>query len=190
MPRFQPGQSGNPAGRPKSLIRTARILAGPDVARAVTLLRLIALGSDAELKAFAGEHIRRTTKDRIAAANALLTRLMDCPRKHADNDDFADEVRALVKLTTAVIQPEVTRETSERRIAHQGGKAVLKRRRCDESVFNLPRREPEVLPQGQDRVSWRHDVRAITCYGDQSNGGGIVGTKTLIARVGPARVEF
>jgi hypothetical protein len=70
---FQPGQSGNPGGRPRvaDLIDT---YAGKGGTKILQALALIAVGHPAQRKAFFGETTRVSAKDRIHAAAILADR--------------------------------------------------------------------------------------------------------------------
>src|SRR5687767_3729754 len=69
--KFQPGQSGNPGGRPKGFATKIKELCGDDYEKIAKGFYLIAFGTATERKAFFGEAVKVATKDRIAAAVAL-----------------------------------------------------------------------------------------------------------------------
>ena len=79
-------------------------MCGKDIMRAIVALQLIATGSDDEVRAFFGCRLRRSTRDRIAAAKALLERALDCPRKHTDDEgEIEREIQALIDMTNRAI---------------------------------------------------------------------------------------
>jgi len=70
--QFQPGQSGNPGGRPKGFATKIKELCGDDYEKIAKGLYLIAFGKASERREFFGDDkMRVTTRDRIAAAVAL-----------------------------------------------------------------------------------------------------------------------
>ena len=72
MAQFQPGQSGNPGGRPKGFATKIKELCGDDYEQIAKGLYTIAMGRPEEITAFFGGDIGKVTpKDRIAALVAL-----------------------------------------------------------------------------------------------------------------------
>lgn len=81
--RFQPGQSGNPSGRPK-IVGQVRDLARAHTEAAIRTLAEICSNADAQPAA------------RVAAANAILDRGYGRPTQYIENkanplDDISDE---------------------------------------------------------------------------------------------------
>jgi hypothetical protein len=71
---FKPGQSGNPGGRPRSLVKAVRDKCGEDGKTLVQAAYLIAMGTPAEVRAFFGEHLKRDAKVRMQAIEFLSER--------------------------------------------------------------------------------------------------------------------
>lgn len=70
---WQPGQSGNPGGRPKSFAKKIRELCGntDDFARLAEGFMVMAFGSAKQRKAFFGETVRVSAKDKLLAMREL-----------------------------------------------------------------------------------------------------------------------
>lgn len=64
---FQKGESGNPGGRPLGFVGCIREQCGDDYERIVEALCVVAFGTAAQRKAFFGERVRVTMRDRLAA---------------------------------------------------------------------------------------------------------------------------
>lgn len=97
--RFQPGQSGNPGGRPKGyagLAQAVREKVGDDGAALIDALFMLAKGTPAERRNFFGEAVRMTAKDRREAINDILDRGWG---KIPQTLDFGDETREALKVT-------------------------------------------------------------------------------------------
>jgi hypothetical protein len=65
--RFNPGEIGNPYGRPKGFSTQIQRLCGKDYRKTAEGLRVVAFGNADQCERFFGEPIRRTVKDRLAA---------------------------------------------------------------------------------------------------------------------------
>jgi Family of unknown function (DUF5681) len=68
---FQPGQSGNPGGRPRGFAAKIKELCGDDYGKIAEALALIAWGTVEDRREFFGEPVRVTAKDRVAAIREL-----------------------------------------------------------------------------------------------------------------------
>jgi hypothetical protein len=73
-PPFKPGQSGNPGGRPKSLLTTVRAKCGEDGKKLVDAVYVLAMGTPAEVRAFFGESVKRDARARLQAIEWLADR--------------------------------------------------------------------------------------------------------------------
>lgn len=71
---WRPGQSGNPGGRPKSLLGSVRDVCGNNGQRIVEALALIAFGTQTELRRQFGRSAASSTKDRLTALRELADR--------------------------------------------------------------------------------------------------------------------
>lgn len=96
--RFQPGQSGNPGGRPKGyagLAAAVREKVGDDGGKLIDALFMLAKGTPNERKAFFGEPVKMTAKDRREAINDILDRGWG---KAPQTVDFGDETKEAMRV--------------------------------------------------------------------------------------------
>ena len=98
---FQPGQSGNPGGRPKGFARTVQSKAGKNGRKLVEAFWLIAHGTPKEREEFFGEPVKVSTKDRLVALAELADRGWGRPAQAIDVNGAGGQ-QVAVFVTTGV----------------------------------------------------------------------------------------